>query len=118
MRNTDRRDAIKPVGTIGTVGLAGCSGNGDEDESTTDTFEYTLGYTFRSDDTVVGSSLTGVRVDLRVHYFEEPGPMSDASVAATTLGGSDVTNDLDGTSTSDNGATLTADFGGAYDISA
>ena len=114
----NRREAIKASGAVGIAGLAGCSGGGGEDGSAADTFEYTLKHMFGSDDAVVGSSLTGVRVNLRVHYSDGSGPMSDASVAAATLGGSDVTDDLDGASSSDNGATLTVDFGGAYDISA
>ena len=78
--------------------------------STTDAFEYTFG----SNDSVVGSSLAGVRVD----YPDGSGAVSDASAESVTLAGEDVTDDLDGTSTSNNGSSLTADFGGAYDISA
>jgi hypothetical protein len=85
-------------------------GSDGSDGSSTDAFEYTFG----SNDDVVGSSLTGVRVS----YPDGSGAVSNASVAAATLGGEDVTDDLDGTGTSNNGTSLTADFGGAYDISA
>ncbi|MFC7137796.1 hypothetical protein ACFQRB_17840 [Halobaculum litoreum] len=51
-----------------------------------------------------------------MNYPDGSGAVADAAVDAATLGGDDATDDLDGTSTSNNGTTLTADFGGAYDI--
>jgi hypothetical protein len=53
-----------------------------------------------------------------VNYPDGSGAVSDASVASATLAGDDVSDDLDGTSTSNNGSTLTLDFGGAYDVTA
>jgi hypothetical protein len=73
-----------------------------------DSFEYTIG----SNDNVSGSSLTGIRAN----YPDGSGAVSDAEVASVMLAGSDVSDDLDSTSTSNNGSTLTADFGGSYDI--
>lgn len=110
------------------VGLAGCSSDsdtGDEggdsgtgtdtdggsgDSGAAERFEYTVG----SNDDVAGSSLTGVRFD----YPDGSGALSDATVETATLAGEDVTDDLDGTATSNNGATMTADFGGSYGIAA
>ena len=90
--------------------MDGSDGSDGDDSDGTDAFEYTFG----SDDAVVGISLAGVRVD----YPDGSGAVSDASVAAVSLGGEDVSDDLDDTSTSNNGASLTADFGGAHDIAA
>jgi hypothetical protein len=93
------------------------SGSGDDSDtetdsgsSSTDSFEYTFG----SNDDVSGSSLTGIQAN----YPDGSGAVSDAEVASVTLAGSDVSDDLDSTSTSNNGTSLTADFGGAYDVSA
>lgn len=143
-RELQRRDALKGIGAAAVASLAGCSGgdgsggdgadggaddtepgsdgetddtatssDGETDDSTggsTDSFEYT----FDSDDDATGSSLTGIRAN----YPDGTGAVSDASVEAVTLAGGDVSDDLDGTSTSNNGASLTADFGGSYDIAA
>jgi hypothetical protein len=138
-RKIGRRDALKGVGTAALVGIAGCSGggNGDDDNETgsnatgdanssdtssgeatpnestggsADAFEYTFG----SNDDAVGSSLTGIRVN----YPDGTGAVSDATVASVTLGEQDVSDDLDSTSTSNNGTSLRLDFGGDYDVSA
>jgi hypothetical protein len=137
-RDIGRRDALKGIGAAAIAGLAGCTdsggngngggngdgsggdtgGDGDGTETpsdggssgTTDSFEYT----FESDDDVAESSLAGVRVN----YPDGSGAVGDASVSAATLGGEDITGDLDGTSTSNNGSSLRADFGGNYDIAA
>jgi hypothetical protein len=105
-------------GSSGDDGGSGGSGGDtetstDDDSSsgsmgTTNSFEYTVG----SNDNVSGSSLTGIRAN----YPDGSGAVSDAEIASVTLAGSDVSDDLDGTSTSNNGSTLTADFGGSYDI--
>ncbi|MFC7176662.1 hypothetical protein [Halosegnis marinus] len=127
-KNLHRRDALKGLGAAAMVGLAGCSGGGDTGDNSsdggdatptdggsdgsgsTDSFQYTVG----SNDDVAGSSLTALRFD----YPDGSGAVADASVASATLGGEDVSDDLDGTSTSNNGSTMTADFGGAYSIAA
>jgi hypothetical protein len=84
------------------------SDSGSGSMGTTNSFEYTVG----SNDNVSGSSLTGIRAN----YPDGSGAVSDAEVSSVTLAGSDVSDDLDGTDTSNNGSTLTADFGGSYDI--
>lgn len=84
--------------------------SGDSNDESAPTFEYT----FQSDDDVVESSLTGVRVN----YPDGLEVLSDASVASEALGGTDVSDDLDGTSTSNNGTSMRLDFGGSYDIRA
>ena len=69
-------------------------------------------YTFSDSDNVVGSSLTGTSFD----YPDGSGAVSDAAVASATLGGTDISDDLESSSTSNNGDTLTLDFGGNYQI--
>jgi hypothetical protein len=71
-------------------------------------------YTFGSNDDVSGSSLTAIRAN----YPDGSSAVSEAEIASVMLGGEDVSDDLDSTSTSNNGTSLTADFGGTYDISA
>jgi len=135
MRDLHRRDAVKGIGTLAIAGLAGCTGD-DSDGSGGETEEDTMGeeteeetmadetessgdgdvfeYTFTDSDDAVESSLDGIRMD----YPDGSGAVSDASVAAASLGGEDVTDDLDGTSTSNNGDSIIATFGGSYDIAA
>jgi len=82
--------------------------NADDDSGSTDAYSYT----FSDSDDVVGSSLTGTTFD----YPDGSGAVSDASIASATLGGTDISDDLDGSSTSNNGDTLTLNFGGNYQI--
>lgn len=138
-----RRDVIAGIATVGAVAVAGCSGDGsetaestttDDSEATTvadDTAEPTterdatetggetdaadaFEYTFAEDDAVAGGSLTGIRLD----YPDGSGAVSDATVESATLAGTDVTDDLDATETSNDDTTLTLDFGGSYDVAA
>jgi hypothetical protein len=119
------------LGVAAAVGLAGCTGGGGSDSNgaesgddsgmtntATDSGSGSMGgsdrfeYTFGSNDDVSGSSLTGIRAN----YPDGSGAVRGAEVASVTLAGSDVSDDLDSTSTSNDGSTLTADFGGSYDV--
>ncbi|MFC5367280.1 hypothetical protein [Salinirubrum litoreum] len=97
----------------GSGGDTATSTDDDSDSGsmgTSNSFEYTFG----SNDDVSGSSLTA----LRANYPDGSGAVSDAEIASVMLGGEDVADDLNATSTSNNGTSLSADFGGAYDITA
>ena len=130
-RDISRRSVVKGTVTVAIAGLAGCSesGSGGDDEtsgsddsdtatdgssggngSSSDAYEYT----FTDSDDVVGSSLTGIRAN----YPDGSGAVSDASLASVTLAGTDISDDSDGLSTSNNGSSLRIDFGGSYDVAA
>jgi len=130
----NRRKLIQGIAATGlTAAIAGCSDGGDEtattdgnesddsddpmteettDGSGGDTSSVTFDYTFGDSDDSVGSSLTGISVA----FPDGSGAVSDASVASVTLGGSDVSGDIDGSSASNNDTTFTVDFGGSNSI--
>jgi len=132
-RELSRRRFVQGVAATGAASvLAGCgdggaggddggSGGGDGgggDDGTTaaggDVVSATFDYTFAEGDDVVGSSLTGIRLD----YPEGSGAVSNASLGNVTLGGGDVSRDIDDTTTSNDGSTYAIDFGGANGIAA
>jgi len=100
--------------TDGSGGTTDGGDDGDGTESGADDSMPTFDYTFTDDDSVVGSSLVGISVD----YPDGSGALSDASLGGLTLGGGDVSRDVDSTSTSNNGSTMRIDLGGANDIAA
>ncbi|PSQ22526.1 hypothetical protein BRD04_04365 [Halobacteriales archaeon QS_9_67_17] len=132
-REISRRSVVKGTVTVAIAGLAGCSesdsGGGDETTSSDDSDTATDGgsdgddsdsssdayeYMFTDSDDVVGSSLTGIRAN----YPDGSGAVSDASLASVMLAGTDISDDFDELSTSNNGSSLRIDFGGSYDVAA
>lgn len=84
------------------------SDDGSDDSAGSLTFDYTFG---DSDDSV-GSSLTGLAVD----FPDGSNAVANAAIDTVTLAGSDVSGDVDGTSTSNNDTTFTVDFAGNQNI--
>lgn len=84
------------------------TGSGSDGGSSSVTFDYTFG----DSDDVTGSSLTGIAVD----FPDGSSAVADVSLGNVTLGGGDVSRDVDSTSTSNNDTTYTIDFAGNENV--
>jgi len=102
-------------GSDGTDGADGGDGEGTKTEvrgtENGGTRVVTFDYSFSDGDSVVGSSLTGIQMT-----YPNPGALSSATVTELTLDGGDASRDIQGTATSNEGATYTISLGGENTI--